>query len=151
MVSLTSFGPRLATLDLPLKSIFRQRTKPDHLMIVLDDDPVCRAYAESHTELADAGVEFVFDSIGLKPHNKYYYAMQKYPDAVVITVDDDSIYRKDTVFSLLFCIRCFLRPFVRAVCTRWIIRRTEPYGRMRIGILNAISCENRTMIIARPV
>ena len=89
VVSLTSFGPRLATLDLPLKSIFRQRIKPDRLMIVLDDDPVCRAYAESHTELADAGVEFVFDSIGLKPHNKYYYAMQKYPDAVVITVDDD--------------------------------------------------------------
>ena len=114
VVSLTSFGPRLATLDLPLKSIFRQRIKPDHLMIVLDDDPVCRAYANSHTELADAGVEFVFDSIGLKPHNKYYYAMQKYPDAVVITVDDDSIYRKDTVSSLLF----WHKVFPKAICAR---------------------------------
>ena len=36
----------------------------------------------------------------LKPHLKYFYAMQKYRDYIVVTVDDDIVYPKDMLESL---------------------------------------------------
>ena len=37
----------------------------------------------------------------LKPHNKYFYAMTKYQDYAIITVDDDIIYSKTMAETLL--------------------------------------------------
>lgn len=34
------------------------------------------------------------------PHMKYYYAMQKHPDDIIITVDDDIVYKNDLVEKL---------------------------------------------------
>lgn len=45
-------------------------------------------------------IEIMESERDLKPHKKYIYAMQKYKDIPVITVDDDAVYRSDMVKSL---------------------------------------------------
>ena len=45
-------------------------------------------------------IEIIESERDLKPHKKYIYAMQKYKDIPVITVDDDAVYRSDMVKSL---------------------------------------------------
>lgn len=37
-------------------------------------------------------IELIYTDIDLKPHNKYYWTALKYPNAVIITIDDDVIY-----------------------------------------------------------
>lgn len=37
-------------------------------------------------------IEIIYTDIDLKPHNKYYWTALKYPNAVIITIDDDVIY-----------------------------------------------------------
>ena len=47
------------------------------------------------------GIEYRFDEEeNLMPHKKYFYAMQEYPDAVIVTADDDIIYPRNWLESL---------------------------------------------------
>ena len=52
-------------------------------------------------QLKEYGIEYRFVTGNLKPHKKYFYAMQEVPDAVVITVDDDVIYSSNMIRSLM--------------------------------------------------
>ena len=46
------------------------------------------------------GIEFIRTNDNLMPHKKYFYAMQTFPDDIVITVDDDCMYSKNLVKML---------------------------------------------------
>jgi hypothetical protein len=37
-------------------------------------------------------IEIIYSDINIKSHNKYYHTMCKYPNDVIITIDDDVIY-----------------------------------------------------------
>lgn len=53
-------------------------------------------------DMVDAGlVELIVAEQDLKCHLKYFYAMKKYRDLPVITIDDDSIYPKQMIPDLL--------------------------------------------------
>lgn len=43
------------------------------------------------------GLEIVLCPDEIRSHTKYFYAMQQYPNDIVITVDDDLFYRSDLV------------------------------------------------------
>ena len=47
------------------------------------------------------GINIITVNEDLKPHKKYYYAMNKYRDYAIITVDDDIIYSHDMLISLI--------------------------------------------------
>jgi len=51
----------------------------------------------------NGAIELLVAEENLKPHLKYYYAMKKYKDIPIITIDDDGIYTPDLVDSLLKC------------------------------------------------
>lgn len=52
--------------------------------------------------MIDAGVvELIVADCDLKCHLKYFYAMKKYRDLPIITIDDDSIYPKQMIPDLL--------------------------------------------------
>lgn len=36
----------------------------------------------------------------MRAHGKYHYAMQDFPNSIIVTVDDDMIYPNDTIESL---------------------------------------------------
>ena len=56
---------------------------------------------EKLKDLQQYGVEFVFRPCNLKSHGKYFFVLQEYPSKIVITMDDDIIYRKDAIGYLM--------------------------------------------------
>lgn len=47
--------------------------------------------------IATSSIEVLKADEDILGHKKYFYAMQKYKDLPIITVDDDSVYSKDLV------------------------------------------------------
>ncbi|MGN0728816.1 glycosyltransferase family A protein [Treponema sp.] len=98
IVSLTSFPQRFETLPLCLKSLCLQSMKPDKICVYLGTDTV--TIPEELLILEKYGIEFIRTNDNLMPHKKYFYAMQSFPNDIIITVDDDSIYSKNLVKML---------------------------------------------------
>lgn len=95
ILSLTSYPARMNKLDVCLKSLLNQVFKPDKVILWLAkaqfpnglDDLPQSVRAWTHKGLS---IEWCDDD--LKPHKKYFYAMLKYPESIIITVDDDMCY-----------------------------------------------------------
>ena len=101
IVSLTSYGDRLNTLSICLKSLLNQTRKADKILVYLTDNITESHLPTSLLELRDKGIEYKFIPLDLKPHKKYYYAMQEFPDDIIVTVDDDVIYYKECYQSYI--------------------------------------------------
>lgn len=98
IVSLTSYPERFEYVYMTLKSLLRQDMKPDRIILWYDCD--YSYLTENMRSLMEYGIEYIHVDIDLKPHKKYYFAMNRFPDDIVITVDDDVVYPSDLVSSL---------------------------------------------------
>lgn len=108
VVSLTSFPPRFANIHLTLKSLLLQSEKPDRIIVYLGSDSSRELFTKEMLELEQYGVEYHIDSArNLKSHKKYFYAMQEFPDDVVVTADDDVYYPSNWLSGLLKSYRKF--------------------------------------------
>lgn len=103
IVSLTSFPKRLATLHLVIESILRQSVKPDKVVLYLTKSqvPSVEKLPRKLLNCCDRGLEIVLCDDEIRSHTKYFYAMQQFPDDIIITVDDDLFYRSDLVATHL--------------------------------------------------
>ena len=102
IVSLTSHGERLYQCARTIYSIVRNTVKSKIVVTIYKGDMPYYKQAKDLQVLVDNEVvELIVADLDLGPHLKYFYAMQKYKDSVVITVDDDIIYDKKMVESLL--------------------------------------------------
>lgn len=99
IVSLTSYGERLKTVHLTLDTIFRQTEKPDKIVLCVSEEDYTLLPAKLKTLERKGKIELLAVE-DLRAHKKYFYTMQKYPDDIVITVDDDVLYRHDLVERL---------------------------------------------------
>ena len=99
IVSLTSYGERLKTVDLTLNTLFCQTLKPDKIILCVSDKDYALLPAKLKTLERKGKIELLTVE-DLRAHTKYFYTMQKYPDDIVITVDDDVLYRHDLVERL---------------------------------------------------
>lgn len=100
IVSLTTIPFRIKAVPVVIGSMMRQTVKPDRIQLYLGEEefknkklPLMLRWQQK------CGLEIVYCK-DLKPHTKYFYAMQKNPAAVVITIDDDILYYKDTIECL---------------------------------------------------
>ncbi|WP_299399502.1 hypothetical protein [uncultured Gelidibacter sp.] len=94
IVSLTSFPDRIPMVFIAIKSIMLQTYKPQKVVLWLGSNKFPnkeRDLPESLLQLRKVGLEIFFVD-DLKPHTKYYYAFKKYPNNLVVTIDDDWIY-----------------------------------------------------------
>ena len=101
-VSLTSHGKRVENFaPFAIYSIFHQTVLPNRIMLNINQDK----WNEDNLpdlikKLQIAGLEVNFcEDVG--PHTKLLPAIQKYPEDVVITVDDDIYYDKELVEELV--------------------------------------------------
>lgn len=93
VVSLTSYPARFKTLDMCLKSLLVQTIKPYKIVVYLGNDSSYEDIPDNILAYEKYGIEFRIDkSEDLKPHKKYYYAMQEFKDKNIVTVDDDVVY-----------------------------------------------------------
>lgn len=103
IVSLTSFPKRIPTLHLVIECILRQTVKPDRIVLYLTQSQVPNIdnLPKSLLDMLKRGLEIKLCPDEIRSHTKYFYAMQQFPEDIVITVDDDLFYRTDLLESLL--------------------------------------------------
>lgn len=100
VVSLTSFGGRIDTLSLTIESLLQQTLRPDRLLLWLAADNFPQQWRELPASLlrqCERGLEIHFVEGDLGPYKKIVYARARYPDSLLITVDDDLLYPADLV------------------------------------------------------
>lgn len=103
IVSLTSYPPRIGTVAKVLDSIYAQTRKADEIVLWLAEAQFPGKEADLPQNLVQLmerkrlTVRWCED---LKPHKKYFYALQEYRDDLVVTIDDDLLYPKDMLAAL---------------------------------------------------
>ena len=100
-VSLTTFGKRVHDVYLTVESIMQQSLKADRIVLCISLDKFSEADIPETLRLQqNRGLEIFFCEKDLGPYTKYHYTLQKYPDSLLITVDDDILYPVDTIDRL---------------------------------------------------
>lgn len=112
IVSLTSFPKRIEYVHVPIEDMFAQSKKPAKVLLWLLDAQFPNKESdlpESLISLKSQGLEICWCSADgdLKPHKKYFYTMQKYPESIVITIDDDIHYENNIIERLYSSYRKF--------------------------------------------
>lgn len=106
IVSMTSYPKRVDTVTAALWTLLRQTVTPDRLLLWLP----AAEFEEEGKELPEELValekavsyfEIKWTEESLRPHNKYYWALQEFPDDIVITVDDDLLHPTTLIQNLL--------------------------------------------------
>lgn len=106
IVTLTSYPPRMNTIWMTLRSIFSQSRLPDKVVLYLAKSD----FPNREADLPDSLKEMLWNDFeirwvdeDLKPHKKYYWAFRDFPDDLIVTIDDDLIYRRNMIETLLAC------------------------------------------------
>lgn len=128
IVSFTSYPPRIKSVHRVVESLYRQTVKADEIILYLSLDEFPKVEAELPEKLrrmiGQGGFRIAWVCGNLKSHKKYYYALQEFQDAVVITVDDDKIYAETMIFDLMESYKRF-PDSVSARIARIILKRPE--------------------------
>jgi len=93
IVSLTSYGERIAELKYTLYSLVRQSVRPEKIIvnIAFEDEK----YLNSELQIFQKyGVEF-FLCKNLRSYTKLLPTLKRYPNKCIVTADDDIYYEKD--------------------------------------------------------
>ena len=100
IVSLTTYGKRLYNVALAIESIMQGSMKPNRIVLwlgyELKDTPL--PVAVQRQQQRGLQVEFCKD---IRSHTKLIPSLKAYPDAAIITVDDDCLYDYDVVERLV--------------------------------------------------
>ena len=103
IVSFTSYPKRIGKVHTVLESLYAQSLKPDLIILWLAEEQFPNREADLPIELIEdknAGKYELRWCDDLGSHKKYFYAMQEFPEDIIITVDDDNVYHYDTVKTL---------------------------------------------------
>ncbi|MCC8098469.1 MAG: glycosyltransferase [Clostridiales bacterium] len=104
IVSLTSFPARIQYVADALESIYNQNRQADLVVLYLAQPQFPEKEADLPTNLltlvAAGKLEIRWCSDDLRPHKKYFYAMQDFPEDLIVTIDDDLQYDKTMLESL---------------------------------------------------
>lgn len=96
LISLTSYEKRFFLLPSVINSLKNQISFENIKIMLFLFKKDMKKY-----NLTLNGINIITVNEDLKPHKKYYYAMNKYRDYAIITVDDDIIYSHDMLISLI--------------------------------------------------
>jgi hypothetical protein len=102
VVSLTTYGKRARTVGFTIESIARGTLRPSRLILWLDEPQLLQQLPLTVRRLQRRGLE-VRSCENYGPHKKYYpyVASQTTFDAPLVTADDDVIYPRDWLASLV--------------------------------------------------
>ena len=105
IVSMTSHPARINNVALVVETIYKQTRLPDKVILWLGESRFPGKYADLPKELVKLATDKKLDvrwcdDVDLKPHTKYFYAFKEYPDALIITVDDDILYHPKLIENL---------------------------------------------------
>lgn len=105
VVSLTSYGQRLEELHYTLFSLVNQTIAPEKIIVNLSANDFEKISPILHI-FQKYGVEFT-EVEDTKSYKKLIPTLQKYPDKIIITADDDLYYKSDWLEKLLLTHKKF--------------------------------------------
>ena len=100
IVSFTSYPARLNKIHLVIRSILHQTIRPEAIILWLGTDTSQELIPNKLQKLKKHGLIIKSGYEDLKPHKKYFFAMQEYPEKVIVTIDDDTMYEKHMLEDL---------------------------------------------------
>lgn len=101
VVSLTSFDKRIEEVYLCIESLFQQTLKADRIVLWLSEQNFPnRVVPEILLRQQERGLNIEFVEEDLGPYKKYYYSFNRFPDSLIITVDDDILYPPEMIDML---------------------------------------------------
>lgn len=133
IVSLTSFPARISNIWITIATLLNQDY--DNMKVILwlsgEEFSSKENLPEKLLALQQKGLDIQIVPDNLKPHKKYFYAMRKYPNNTLITVDDDILYRSDLISSLVKAHEKF--PGC-VICNRGVIISSSNYSTWKKGV-----------------
>lgn len=105
IVSLTSYPARLKNLYFVIRSLLKQKVVAEKIILYLGTDTKDSDIPSKLKKLTKYNFEIRTGYEDLKPHKKYFFAMQEFPNHTIITVDDDLIYDRNLVNDLVECAK----------------------------------------------
>lgn len=102
IISLTTYPARINTVWITITTLLNQTVKPKMVLLWLAKDqfPSKEALPKKLLDLEKHGLIIKFCE-DLKPHKKYFFTLKEFPNADIITVDDDIFYPEDLVDLLV--------------------------------------------------
>ena len=101
VVSLTTIPQRIDYVHLCINQLLKQSIKPDRVILWLSSlNFAKKEIPEKLHRLEKRGLEIRWVDEDLNCHKKYFYAMQEFPECIVVTVDDDVFYSKKLIEKL---------------------------------------------------
>lgn len=103
IISLTSFPTRIGKVWIVIESILRQSHKPDMIILWLSKEQFNSkdVLPKRLLQQQNKGLQIRFCEDDLKSHKKYFYILKEYPEDILITVDDDIIYKSSMIEELV--------------------------------------------------
>ena len=88
----------MSTIERTCKQLANQKTSIDFkICITLDKNDIKKLSQSQKNIIAKYDVEIIQGDNRIRPHNKYFFVMQKYRDLPIITIDDDVKYGDNTI------------------------------------------------------
>lgn len=103
IISLTSYPARFKNLHIVIRSLLHQSIRAEKIVLYLGKDSNGISLPKRLLKLQKFNFIIKYDYPDIKPHKKYFFSMQEFPEKNIITVDDDLIYDRNLVKDLLNC------------------------------------------------
>lgn len=111
IVSLTSFPARIIFVSQVIDSLAVQNRKADRVILNLAKPQFPNGEADLPEKLVEQKnnglVQFAWHDEDIRSHKKYYYVMKENPESIVITVDDDLVFKPDMIETLYYSYLCY--------------------------------------------
>lgn len=104
IVSLTSYGDRIRYAYLAIESIMQAIIKPDRIILWLANEEEGKELPVSLQMQVKRGLEIRYCK-DIRSYKKLIPALREYPDAIIVTIDDDMMYDIDLLDNLLYSYR----------------------------------------------
>lgn len=103
IVSLTSYPGRIGVVWQVVETLKRQSLRPEKILLWLSKDqfPKDDSVPSQLQSLQDEVFEIRMVDGDIRSYKKFYYAMQEFPEATIITFDDDIYYHPDVIKHLV--------------------------------------------------
>lgn len=99
VLSLTTTPGHLERADIAIATLLSQSLAPDRAVLWLSDEIADRPLPRAFRPLLAAGLE-VRHVPDVGPHTKLVHALSAFPDAAIVTADDDMFYPRDWLAQL---------------------------------------------------
>lgn len=101
VISFTSIPSRIESVWITAESLLRQNYKPDKIILWLSEEEFKnKAIPKQLLEQTYRGIEIRFCN-NVQSYKKIVYTLKTYPEAIIVTVDDDVIYAESMLRELV--------------------------------------------------